>query len=457
MGLALNRVHQGDARLLAPKLRDRTIAVTVTSPPYWRLKDYGVPDQIGWGQQYAEYLRDLVSIFRHVHRATRDSGSLWLVLDTLKWNGRLKLLPFDLALRLQRDAGWILRDLIVWNKEKTLPWSRKGQLRNQFEYILCFSKRMDFKYEIDRLKEIELKEWWVRFPERYNPRGKVPSNIWTLPIPVQGSWSSNGLHHACPFPISLVERIIRLTTDPQPTQVVFDPFAGSGIVLAVAKQMGRGFLGFELNQKYITMYRTTVCGFVQDEWTSRRKEMNAVRARRRILRRQILKLRVTKYPRTLVTELRKALPPASPTFFGAIVLASKQRPSKPYHLLTIKVILIADTRHREALKVALQRVTSAPPLSKFGLDANVNVVSLDGVRDLLRQLGISVRRRVAIYEDGRTYKYHDATTLHRWLESLSPSPNGDSPRFPPIAASILVAQKIRHTWLPKNSLNGSLS
>lgn len=263
---------------------------------------------------------------------------------------------------------------------------------------------MDFKYEIDRLKEIELKEWWVRFPERYNPRGKVPSNIWTLPIPVQGSWSSNGLRHACPFPISLVERIIRLTTDPQPTQVVFDPFAGSGIALAVAKQMRRSFLGFELSQKYIAMYRTTVGRFVRDEWKSRRKEMNTLGARRRVLRGQILKLRVTKYPRTLVTELRKAISPASPIFFGAIVLASKQRPSKPYHLLTVNVILITDSRHRKALKVALHRVTSVPPLFKFGLNANVSIASLDGVRDLLRQLGISVRRRVATYENGRTYK-----------------------------------------------------
>jgi len=46
--------------------------------------------------------------------------------------------------------------------------------------------------------------------------------------------------------------------------------------------------------------------------------------------------------------------------------------------------------------------------------------------------------------------------LQRWFESLSSPLNGDSPRFPPIAASILVARKIRHTWLPKKSLNGSL-
>jgi hypothetical protein len=54
------------------------------------------------------------------------------------------------------------------------------------------------------------------------------------------------------------------------------------------------------------------------------------------------------------------------------------------------------------------------------------------------------------------YKYQHATTLQRWLESVSPPLKGDSPRFPPIAASVLVAEKIRHTWLPKKSLNGSL-
>ena len=90
------------------------------------------------------------------------------------------------------------------------------------------------------------------------------------------------------------------------------------------------------------------------------------------------------------------------------------------------------------------------------LEDHVSIASLNGVRDLLRQLGTSVRRRVAIYKDGRIYKYHHATMLQRWFESLSSPLNGDSPRFPPIAASILVAQKIRHTWLPKKSLNGSL-
>ncbi len=455
--LALNKVHEGDARLLASRLADRSISVTITSPPYWRLKDYGVKNQIGWGQDYGDYLRDLTSIFRHVYRATRDSGSLWLVVDTLKLNGRLRLLPFDLAARLQR-TGWILQDLIVWNKEKTLPWSRKGQLRNQFEYVLCFSKTADFKYEIDRLKEIELKEWWVRFPERYNPRGKVPSNIWTLPIPVQGSWSSNGLRHACPFPLTLVERILRLTTDPTTRHVVFDPFAGSGIVLAVAEQMARSFLGFELNYRFIAMYRSTVRALVREEWKERRDYLNRVRARRRVLRSQILKLRITKYPKALIAQLRKVLSPTQPDFVAALCVSSQQRPSKAYHFLTVWILLITKNgQPLKPIKSAIRRVTSRPPLSKFGLNAHVSVAPLNALGDLIQRLRISDHTQLAIYQNGRTYKYDDTTTLRRWLDDLPSLSNDSSLRFPPIAATTQVAQKIHHTWFPKNSLDGSLS
>ena len=273
MGLAFNRVHRGDARILAQRLPDHSLTVTLTSPPYWGLKDYGVPHQIGWEQDYQDYLGDLVAIFRHVYRATRAAGSLWVVLDTFRSDGRLKLLPFEFAQCLERGVGWVPQDVIIWDKGKTLPWSHAGRMRNQFEYILCFSKGKSFKYEVDRLKEVDPKGWWVKYPERYNPDGKVPANIWTLPIPVQGSWSSNGLRHACPFPTSLVERILLLTTDARQGHVVFDPFAGSGIVPALAEAMGRGFLAFELNAGFVRMYRNVVRKLVRTQWLRRSEEL----------------------------------------------------------------------------------------------------------------------------------------------------------------------------------------
>src|SRR3972149_1947710 len=114
--LRLNRIYRGDARVLAPTLPDESIAVTITSPPYWKLKDYGVKHQIGWAQDYGEYLNDLVLIFRHVHRATVPSGSLWIVLDTFRENGRRRLLPFEVSERLQDEIGWVLQEVLVWDK-----------------------------------------------------------------------------------------------------------------------------------------------------------------------------------------------------------------------------------------------------------------------------------------------------------------------------------------------------
>src|SRR5205823_10077649 len=142
-------------------------------------------------QSYEKYLESLLRILSALLAKTKESGSLWLVADTFKGKS-LHLFPFDVAARLQ-GVGWKLRDVIIWNKTKTLPWSRPGQLRRVFEYILFFTKLEGFKYFITRIKEPDnLKEWWVRYPERYSPEGRVPTTIWTFPIPVQGSWSKNG-------------------------------------------------------------------------------------------------------------------------------------------------------------------------------------------------------------------------------------------------------------------------
>ena len=109
--LSLNRIHLGDARELAPRLVERSISVTLTSPPYWALKDYGTKKQIGHGQSYEDYLQDLVGVFRDVYRATRDTGSLWVVLDSFKIEGRAKLLPFEFSTLLQKESDWILQDV----------------------------------------------------------------------------------------------------------------------------------------------------------------------------------------------------------------------------------------------------------------------------------------------------------------------------------------------------------
>jgi len=144
--------YHRDAFSLVSSLPPGGVDVTITSPPYGSMKDYGAKDQIGHGQTYEEYLDSVCRIFEGLLQKTKETGSLWIVADTFKHRSQLRLLPFDLAARLT-NVGWKLQDVIIWNKTKTLPWSRQGQLRRTFEYILFFSKNRDFKYFVSRIKE----------------------------------------------------------------------------------------------------------------------------------------------------------------------------------------------------------------------------------------------------------------------------------------------------------------
>jgi DNA modification methylase len=262
-------VIQEDARNTKDKVLEESVDLAITSPPYADLKDYGYDEQIGHGQSDEEYFEDLEEVFEGVHRALKDKGSFWLIIDTFKRKGDVQLLPFEVADRL-KDIGFTLKDVIIWDKKRTLPWTNKGEMRNVFEYIMVFSKGEEMKHEVNRIKNPkDLKKWWVKYPERYNPKGKTPSNIWEFSnrwefdIPTQGAWSDDSVRHACPFSPRLVERIISLTTDEEDT--VFDPFAGTGTVPAQAKAMGRKAFGFELNEDYIREKKEKIKPRIKDQ------------------------------------------------------------------------------------------------------------------------------------------------------------------------------------------------
>ena len=253
----LNTIYKVDARRISEVFPEGlTIQTTISSPPYYDMKDYGEDNQIGFGQSYEEYLQDIKSIFEQVYSHTKDDGTLWIIIDTFKRNNSIVLLPFDVASKLQ-ETGWLLQDIIIWKKDKTVPWSNNGFTQRQFEYILFFSKTPKFKTNKDRVRVFDtrqLKKWWVKYPERYNPRGKALSEIWEYPIPVQGSWGKQYIRHFCPLPQDMVSNMIQISTDEG--DVVFDPFAGSGTVMSQSAYMNRSYLGFELNKGYIDKFNS---------------------------------------------------------------------------------------------------------------------------------------------------------------------------------------------------------
>src|SRR5258706_7219781 len=231
----LDRIYWGkDSRKLSKILPKREfVNCIITSPPYFNLKDYGHAKQIGFHDKTIEdYLDDIENVFKQCLAVLKDDGTLWLVSDVLKSNGRLIPLPFMIGERIEK-VGWTLQDTIIWKKDKTLPFSFPGRFRNLFEYIHIYSKSRSFKFRTHRIcsrhkderRLTDLSGNEGRFlrgwPERYSPLGANPGDVWDIPIPVQGSWNPYREEgaipkiHFCPFPQELVSRILSVASDPR--------------------------------------------------------------------------------------------------------------------------------------------------------------------------------------------------------------------------------------------------
>lgn len=266
-----------DSRNIEEVFRTQEIGkpnVIITSPPYFDVKNYeGSKKQIGYGQDYDTYLNDIINIFQKCYEISSSHATFWIVCDTFKKDGTTVPLPFDINRELINNFSptWNLMDIIIWNKAKNIPWNSKGRFKNHFEYIFFYAKDTEFKFNIDSVREVsDLKKWWLTYPERYNPKGKAPSNVWESIIPMQG-WGNGCLNHYCPFPFSLVEKIISISSNEN--DLVFDPFAGSGSVLAMAYVMNRNSVGIDINRKYKNQFENHVLMGAKNYWIKRKEEL----------------------------------------------------------------------------------------------------------------------------------------------------------------------------------------
>lgn len=353
-----NIIFHADVRKIKEYIKETNyISTTITSPPYFDMKDYGSENQIGFGQSYEEYLLDLKSVFQDIYSITKDDGTLWIIIDTFKRDGQVIPLPFDLVSKLIQ-IGWLLQDIIIWKKDKTVPWSNNSFVQRKFEYILFFSKTQKFTYYKDRVRvydTTQLKKWWVKYPERYNPKGKALDEIWEYPIPIQGSWGDKYIKHFCPLPTDMVGTMIQLTSNEG--EIVLDPFSGSGAVLSQAAYMKRQYVGFELNISYIEMFKT----YLKETLDDGLKKYNHLKQNpdQNIFETTILNLRALKYARMIKQNIQTF---SNYTIFVTTPLHIKQQNK----LIEVSYIFIGDINIEE-ITPQLNTLTSKPPLSKFGI------------------------------------------------------------------------------------------
>lgn len=304
------RVWHGDVIDCLREMPDGLAQTCVTSPPYWGLRDYGEPGQIGLEATPDEYVQRMVDVFREVRRVLRDDGTLWLNLgdsyaraggwsdnsglDGLRRgeSGRARSnkgsaggtsqrladglkekdligIPWRVAFALQAD-GWYLRSDIIWSKPNPMPESITDRPTKSHEYIFLMAKSARYFYDAKAIREP-----MVSTPEQYLRAGKSvrdnhqygevagrplgPSSFASVPDGrnARSVWNistkSYSEAHFATFPTELPERCIKAGSKQGDT--VLDPFMGSGTTAYVARHLGRRSVGCELNADYIEIQR----------------------------------------------------------------------------------------------------------------------------------------------------------------------------------------------------------
>ncbi len=335
----MNRIYVGQAvdGLIRMKSDGCVASTCVTSPPYFGLRDYGVNGQIGLEDSPREYIDRLVGVFSRVWDVLSDDGTLWVNIadsyassgggrDRGKYGKGSKLqgsttnedagiecrvspglgvkakdligIPWMFAFAM-RDAGWYLRQEIIWSKPNPMPESVTDRCTNSHEKIFLFSKKPRYYFDAEAIKEDSVyaedsparsfsgdsskplvpgqghingrRNYRPTTQERYakgeptrdglagaaacgsggyglDPNGKRNKrSVWDVATkPYKGA-------HFAVFPEELITPCI-LAGCPR-DGFVLDPFMGSGTTAMVATQNGRGFYGCELNSEYVPLQK----------------------------------------------------------------------------------------------------------------------------------------------------------------------------------------------------------
>jgi DNA modification methylase len=231
----MNTCFYGDCRETMSRLISEGIKVqmAVTSPPYWGLRDYGHPDQLGLEKTPEEYVQHMVEVFRLVRELLKDDGTIWVNLgDSYSGSGRgadgkyanqklsddslnvkpdwkevglkpkdLVGIPWRVAFALQAD-GWYLRSDIIWSKPNPMPESVTDRPTKAHEYLFLLSKNSKYYFDQEAVREENSRDWsgerglmgmntWAKDAGRhdcnrtkdpqFNPNGRNIRSVWTIP------------------------------------------------------------------------------------------------------------------------------------------------------------------------------------------------------------------------------------------------------------------------------------
>ncbi len=273
----------GDCLEVLKTLPNDSVQCCVTSPPYYRLKDYGTDVQIGLENTPEMYIYRLVQVFREVRRVLKPDGTLWLNLgdsyadrdngkdvDVLlgenkeKYQnllnntfdvdigthfGKIKYkdligIPWMAAFSLRAD-GWYLRQDIIWSKANTTPEGVKDRCTKSHEYIFLMTKSENYYFDYESIREPAV------YKDETGKRSKLDENGVNV-RKKRSVWHVSAKKHYDIHPASYSEDLITpcILAGSREGDIVLDPFNGSGTTGAAALRHKRKYIGIEINEQY---------------------------------------------------------------------------------------------------------------------------------------------------------------------------------------------------------------
>ncbi len=245
-----HKVISGDSRRME-ELRDESMHLIVTSPPYWQLKDYGTENQIGFHDDYETYINHLNLTWQECNRVLHPGCRLCINIGDQfarsVYYGRYKVIPIRTEIiKFCETIGLDYMGAVIWRKVATtnttggasimgsFPYPRNGILKIDYEFVLIFKKQGNAPKPTAEQKE----------------HSKMTTEAWNEYF--SGHWNFSGVrqdNHLAMFPEELPKRLIRMFSFAG--ENVLDPFLGSGTTVLAAKNLGRNSAGYEINPAFV--------------------------------------------------------------------------------------------------------------------------------------------------------------------------------------------------------------
>jgi modification methylase len=246
-----HQLIQGDARHF-PYIKDESIHLIVTSPPYWSLKRYNPHEnQLGHINEYEDFLSELAKVWKEVYRVLVPGGRLVCVVGDVclsrRANGRHVVVPLhaDICV-ICRKLGFDNLNPIIWHKISNAKYEVTGStkflgkpfepnaiIKNDIEFILMQRKPGGYRKPTEtqrRLSMIDKKDFSTWFQQFWHITG------------------ASTKEHPAPFPFELAYRLVRMFSFFGDT--VLDPFCGTGTTLIAALKTNRNSIGIEIDPEY---------------------------------------------------------------------------------------------------------------------------------------------------------------------------------------------------------------